>query len=77
MTLPQRLPHAMIDPTGHRGHHQLCAIVRAAASFRRGGSRSEARHTKIRNQDRRDSIISVGRGLSAVLNARPGGADSP
>ena len=64
MTLPQSLPNTMIDPRGCHGHDQPCAKVRAAASFRRGASRSEARHTKIRDQDRRDSIISVGRVLS-------------
>ncbi len=39
--------------------------------------RSDARHRSIRDHDRRDSTISVGRGLAPVPNAQPGGADSP
>jgi hypothetical protein len=77
MTQPQRFLHAMIDPRGRRGHDQLCDIVSAAASFRRGDSRSDAHRSRIRDRNRRDSIMSVSRGLSAVPHASPGGTKSP
>ncbi len=77
MTPPQRFLHAMIDPTGRRGRDQLCAVVKAEASSGRGDSRSDARRIRMRDQNQGDSIMHVGRGLSAVPGARPGGADSP
>ncbi len=77
MTLPQRFLHAMIDPRGRYGYDQLCAIDETAPSSSRGDSRSDARRPRMRDQDRRDSIMSVGRGLSAVPDARPGTTDSP
>jgi hypothetical protein len=77
MTQPQRLLHAMTDPTGRRGHDQPCAIDGTAASFRHGDGRSDARRPNARDQDRRDSIISRSRGLSPVTDARPGGTNSP
>ncbi len=77
MTRPQSLLHAMTDPRGRRGRDQLCAVVRAEASSGRGDSRSDARHPRMRDQGRRDSIVSIGRRLSALPGARPGDADSP
>ncbi len=77
MTQPQHYLNAMTDPTGRRGHDQLRAIDGSAVSSGRGNSRSDARHPRLRRHDRRDSIISVCRDLSAVTDARPGGANSP
>ena len=77
MILPHRLMQAMIDPTGRRGHDHLCDVGEITPSSGRRGSRSGARHPSIRDQDRRDSIISLGRGISTAPGARPGGTDSP
>ncbi len=77
MTRPQRFLHAMIDPTGCRGHDQLCAIDQASALSGHGDSRSDARHPRMRDQGRRDSIVSIGRRRSALPGARPGNTDSP
>ncbi len=77
MTQPQHYLNAMTDPAARRGHDQPRAIDRTAAPFRRGDDRSDARHPRLRRHDRRDSIISRCRGLSAVTDARPGGANSP
>ncbi len=77
MTQPHHLLHAMTDPTGWRGHNQLCAIDLASALPGRGDSRSDARHPRMRDQGRRDSIVSVGRRRSALPGARTGDADSP
>ena len=77
MTRPQRFLHAMIDPTGCRGHDQLCAIDPASALSGHGDSRSDARHPRMRDQGRRDTIVSIGRRLSALPGARTGDADSP
>ena len=77
MTQPQRFLHAMIDPRGRRGRDQPCAFVKAEASSGRGDSRSDARHPRMRDQGRRDSIVSIGRRLSALSGNRPGITDSP
>ena len=77
MTQPQHYLNAMTDPTGRRGHDQLRAIDGSAVSSGRANSRSDARRPNARNQDRRDSIISVGRDLATVPGARPAGANSP
>jgi hypothetical protein len=77
MTQPQRRLNTMIDPTGRRGHDQLCAGDGTAAAFRCCNSRSDARHPRMRDQGRRDSIVSIGRRRSALPGARPGNTDSP
>jgi hypothetical protein len=77
MTQPQRLLHTMIDPRSRRRTDQLCAIDPTAALPSRGDSQPGARRPGIRDQPRRNSIISVGRGRSAVSGASPGGTDSP
>jgi hypothetical protein len=77
MTQPQHYLNAMTDPAARRGHDQPCAVDGTAASFRHGDGRSDARRPNARDQDRRDSIISCCRGLSAVTDARPGGTNSP
>jgi hypothetical protein len=77
MTLPQCFLNPMIDPTGRRGHDQLCAVDGTAAPFRHGDGRSDARHPRLRRHDRRDSIIAIGSRRSAVTGTRPGGTNSP
>ena len=68
MTRPQSLPHAMTDPKGRRGRDQLWAVVRAEASFGRGDSRSDARHPRMRDQDRRATASS--RSAAAALHSQ-------
>ena len=77
MTQLQRLLQSVIDTRGRRGRDQLCAVVKAEASSGSGDSRSDARRPRMRDHDRRDNIMPVGRGLFAVPNPRPGRTDSP
>jgi hypothetical protein len=77
MIQPKSFLHPMTDPTVRRGHDQLCAIDGTAASFRHGDGRSDARCPAMRDQDWRESIISVGSRRSAVTGAHPGRANSP
>ena len=77
MTQPQRLLQSVIDTRGRRGRDQPCAVVKAEASSGSGDSRSDARRPRMRDHDRRDNIMPVGRGLSGCLDTRRAGADSP
>jgi hypothetical protein len=68
MTPPQRFLHAMIDPRGRRGRDQLCAVVKAEASSGQGNSRSDARHPRMRDQDRRATASSPS--VAAALHSQ-------
>jgi hypothetical protein len=68
MTLPQRFLNIMIDPRGRRGRDQLCAVVRAEASSGQGNSRSDARHPRMRDQDRRATASSPS--VAAALHSQ-------
>ena len=77
MTSPQRLLHAMSDSRARCGYDQPCPTFMAEASSGQENSRSDARHPRMRDQGRRDSIVSIGRRRSTLPGARPGDADSP
>ncbi len=68
MTPPQILLHAMIDPKARCGDDQLCPTFKAEASSGRGGRRSDARHPRMRDQDRRATASSAS--VAAALHSQ-------
>ncbi len=68
MTRPQRFQHARIDPRARCGYDQLCPTFKAEASSGQGNSRSDVRHPRMRDQDRRATASSPS--VAAALHSQ-------